>query len=149
MAKRTLNVKGAVTPTSSTPEVVLPTIGTKSKKDLGKEKLDLIMHEEMKLVKGIFQNFETPGLALRVQVRKYPGYFYDKTLQDGQAYEVPLYIARHLNGIDATATAINGQLGTCSYPIHSYLMDKNGVPVLSKQKRKKRYGFQSAEFGLV
>jgi len=118
----------------------------KDKKALGKEKLDRFMKEELRMVKGVFQNFETPGLSLRLQVRKYPGHFFDKVMEDGKVYEVPLYIARHLNGIDATAEAINGEIGSCSYAIHSYIMDANGLPIISHEKKKHRYGFQSMDF---
>lgn len=114
----------------------------------GKEMLRKYMNEEMKMVWGTFQNFETPGAALRLQVKKYPGFEFDKTMEDGKAYEVPLYIARHLNGIDITATAINGDLGTCSYAVHSHIMDSSGNPIINTAKRKRRYGFQSAEFSM-
>lgn len=118
----------------------------KTSKEIAKEKLEKIMREELRMVKGIFQNFESPGLSLRLQVRKYKDHFFDMTLEDGKEYEVPLYIARHLNGIDATAEHLNGKLGTCSYAIHSYIVDKNGNPIVSHEKRKKRYGFQSLDF---
>ena len=128
-----------------TVDKVIPPI-EKTAKEAAKEKLQNFMKEELRTVKGIFQNFETPGGNLRVQVRKYPGHFFDQVLTDGVECEVPLYIARHLNGIDVTAEGINGKLGTCSYAIHSHIMDKNGVPIVSTDKRKKRFGFQSLEF---
>ena len=110
------------------------------------EKLERLMKEELRTVRGIFQNFETPGLSLRLQVKKYPGHQFDNVLEDGKEYEVPLYIARHLNGIDAMCSANNGNLGTCSYPVHAYIMDKDGNPMINSEKRRRRYGFQSVEF---
>lgn len=114
-----------------------------------KERLKKIMNEELKMVRGIFQNFETPGMALELQVRKYPGHFFKQVLEDGKECEVPLYIARHLNGIDATAEAINGQVGTCAYPVHSYVVDMHGNPTISVAKRKRRFGFLSSEFSMI
>lgn len=141
MATKELNIKE-----NCAPAVVDVPKATPDQKSLGKEKRDRYYREEMRMVKGIFQNFETPGGSLRLQVRKYKEHFFDKTMEDGQEYEVPLYIARHLNGIDATAEAINGKLGSCSYPVSSYLMDVSGKPIISTEKRKKRFGFQSLDF---
>jgi hypothetical protein len=127
------------------PMVEVP-IATVDRKKSGKEKLEKLMSEELKPVKGIFQNFETPGGSLPLQIRKFPGHFFNMVLKDGEEYEVPLYVARHLNGLDGAATAINGKVGTCSYAIHSWITDSEGKPLLNTAKRKKRFGFQSMEF---
>jgi hypothetical protein len=128
-------------------------------------KLEKFIEEEKKLVKGRFRSFQNPGETMRIQVRKYPAVpMFDKSMTDGEAYEVPLYVARHLNGIDATAEAINGKLGTCSYPVHGFKWDPskplpsstmgNGpdgqggipVPLVGVAKRIRRFGFESLEF---
>lgn len=134
------------------------------------DKLREHMKEESRLVKGIFQLFECPGGSLRLQVKKYPGTerggipSFDKTMTDGETYEIPLYVARHLNGIDVTATAINGRVNTCAYPVHGFVSKgpdlpscnlgsgPSGeslipVPVVGVAKWKRRFGFQSLEFG--
>jgi hypothetical protein len=115
-------------------------------KSAAEEKRKKFFQEEMRMVKGIFQNFETPGAGQSVQVKKYKEHFFKMDMQDGQEYEVPLYVARFLNGIDATAEHINGKLGTCSYPVSSYLMDQAGNPIVHQSKRKRRFGFQSLDF---
>lgn len=140
MSKIKLNISEAQTPTT---EVVKLTV---EEKETAKQKLQRFMKEELRMVKGVFQNFETPGMALPLQIRKYPGHFFNQLLEDGKECEVPLYVARHLNGIDATAIAIDGKLGTCSYEVHSHIMDSSGRPIVSHDKRKKRFGFQSLEF---
>ncbi len=137
MAK--LNIKDSVTTAD------VPTVGTDAKL-AAKEKLDRFIKEETRMVKGVFQNFENPGGSLQLQVRKYKGHFFNQVLKDGEEYEVPLYVARHLNGIDVTAEALNGKLGTCSYEVHKFLCDANGMPIINRETRKKRYGFQSMEF---
>lgn len=128
-------------------------------------KLKALIEEETQLVRGRFRCFETPGGSLRVQVRKYKGIpMFDKTMIDGEMYEVPLYVARHLNGIDKVAGALNGKIGSCSYPVHGFRHSggevlpssamgagPNGeggipVPIVGIAKRVRRFGFESLEF---
>jgi len=135
-----------------------------------KEKLQALMKEESKMVKGIFQCFETPGATTKICVHKYPTRDkggidpFEKIMTDGETYEVPLYVARFLNGVDVTCGALaesgsrNVNIGTCSYPVHGFkwkgdsppssVQDPMGVPVpmVGISKRVKRYGFQSLEF---
>lgn len=141
MAEKKLNIAESVTPTAQRASA------SSERRALGKKLLEEFMKDELRLVKGIFQNFETPGMALPVHVKKYPGHVFNRVLEDGKEYEIPLYVARHLNGIDVTAREIDGKLGTCSYEVHQYIVDKNGIPIVSRQKRKHRFGFQSLEFG--
>lgn len=159
MAKTT--VAQSVTPTS----VEMPHVAT-SVKELAKQKLNDFIKEETKLVKGIFKCFETPGSTQKIVVRKYPGIQpFEKEMTDGGTYEIPLYVARHLNGVDVTAGAMgdankkNPMIGTCSFPIHGFKWKDNTpppsqlgdqgipVPIIGVQKRFQRYGFQSLEFG--
>ena len=128
------------------------------------EKLQRFINEETKTVKGRFRCFDNPGSSVRIQVRKYKGVpMFDKTMIDEGTYEIPLYVARHLNGIDATATHINGKVNTCSYPIHGFkssgdhlppsyeVPGPEGVmlaPVDNIVKRVRRYGFESLEFSV-
>lgn len=128
-------------------------------------KLKALIEEETQIVRGRFRCFETPGASLRVQVRKYKGVpMFDKTMLDGETYEVPLYVARHLNGIDKVAGALNGKIGSCSYPVHGFKHSAgavlpssepgsgpNGesgipVPIVGITKRVRRFGFESLEF---
>lgn len=140
MAK--LDVTASVTPTTSQTKL------SAEAKEAAKKKLNEFMKEETRMVKGIFQHFECPGASHPFFVKKYPGIEpFNKTMEDGKEYEVPLYVARFINGVDVTAEQINGKLGTCSYPVHSHIMDKDGNPTISTEKRKKRFGFQSLEFG--
>jgi hypothetical protein len=135
-----------------------------------KEKLHNLMKEESRMVQGIFQCFESPGGTVKISVHKYPtpekGGIppFEMTMTDGQTYEVPLYVARFLNGIDVTAGALgdankrNINIGTCAYAIHGFAwkgdsapssgQDMRGIPVpmIGITKRVRRYGFQSLEF---
>ena len=135
-------------------------------KEAARQKLDEFIKEETRMVKGIFQCFESPGASLEIYVKKYPGIApFRKVMMDGFTYEVPLYVARHLNGTDVTAGALgdpatrNPQIGTCSYPVHGFLWrpgenaapSRTGelgapVPLVGITSRVKRFGFQSLEF---
>lgn len=122
--------------------------------------LKKLMEEESRLVKGRFKNYETPGGNLPFCAGKYPGQpLFKKTFFDGEVYEVPLWVARHLNGVDKTAKALDGRIGSCSYPVHGFKWDPNKpapqsevgsdgvpVPIVGVAKRKQRYGFESLEF---
>lgn len=135
-----------------------------------KDKLNALMKEESRMVKGMFQCFETPGSTVKICVHKYPSQDkggiapFEKVMTDGEMYEVPLYVARFLNGIDVMAGALgdantrNVNIGTCSYPVHGFKwkgdnapvagVDTMGTPIASigVARRVRRYGFQSLEF---
>lgn len=131
-----------------------------SEKEQNQAKLRRFVEEETKLVKGRFRNFETPGASVRIQIKKYKDVpMFDKWLSDNETYELPLYVARHLNGVDATAKAVNGKINTCSHAVHQWKHGMNEelprsnlgeggipVPILSAQKFVRRYGFDSLEF---
>lgn len=162
---KNLNIAGSVT--AEKPSKII-TDGVGAPEDMrmksNKDKLQSFIEEETKTVKGRFRCFDNPGSSVRIQVRKYKGVpMFDKTMIDEGTYEVPLYVARHLNGIDATATHINGKVNTCSYPIHGFkaagdqlpasyeTMGPDGVtlaPIDNIVKRVRRYGFESLEFSV-
>ena len=144
----------------TTPKVV---VEEKSEKQINKALLQKYIDEETKLVKGRFRTIESPGTSQRIQIRKYPGIpMFDKVMKDGEMYEIPLYAARFLNGIDATAKAVGGKIGTCSYPVHGFKWNplealpspaqgsEQGIPVPISgiSKRVRRYAFESAEFDI-
>lgn len=130
-----------------------------------RDRLQKFIEEERKLVKGRFRCYETPGSRQKIQQRKYKELpMFDKWMTDGEVYEVPLWVARWLNGIDVTAHAINGQVNSCSYPIHGFKMQhaddlrsgqealtEGGITIVPKEnivKRERRYGFESLEFSV-
>jgi hypothetical protein len=122
-----------------------------SNRELSKKELQTFIDEETKLVKGIFKNFECPGGGAKIVMKKYPGVAaFERWMEDNKEYEVPLYVARYLNGIDVTAKAIQGRLGSCSYPVHDYRVDKDtGRSHVRVGTRRQRFGFQSLEFASV
>lgn len=166
MSRKNLNIAASVTPTE-TPKEVIPLVVNiaKSVKDKAKTKLEELIKEETRMVKGIFQCFETPGSTTRIVVKKYKDVpMFSMEMTDGEIYEVPLYVARHLNGVDVSAGCLsekkNPMIGTCSYPVHGFMYkgnepnvsgtDSRGIPVpiIGVAKRVKRYGFQSMDFGV-
>lgn len=163
MTKGKLDISASVTPVEAVQV-------SSSIKELAKRKIEELMKDEMRTVKGIFKCFESPGATVKIIVKKYPGTQpFSKLMTDGETYEVPLYVARHLNGIDLSAGALSDQkerntkIGTCSYPVHGFKWDGNGpmpASVISSLdgnpsllpsnvqvfKRVQRYGFQSLQF---
>lgn len=140
-----------------------------SKKETTKKMLAKLIAEETRTVKGRFRCFETPESACRIQIKKYKEVpMFDKWMTDGLVYEVPMYVANFLNGVDKTAKAIGCRTETCSYPVHAWKwqdqftppkvgsMDGSGpngepgiaVPIAGITKRVRRYGFESLEFDM-
>lgn len=158
MAKSEISL--SVTPTA-TAMVVEPGVREKAK-----SVLERLIKEETRMVKGRFRCFETPGSSQKITVKKYKDVpMFVKEMVDGGVYEVPLYVARFLNGIDMCARAVNGQIGTCSYGIHGFKWDDvNNQPARSQQgfgpggeggipvpivgitSRIRRFGFESLDF---
>ena len=98
-------------------------------------KKDLIMKRDRdrEKVKGMFKFYEVPGGELSFVYKVYPGDKVEKyTMVDGQVYEVPLGVAKHLNK--------NGW-----YPVHAYTKTENGTAMKIGQKVH-RFGFQSLDF---
>jgi len=142
-----------------------PPIHKEDKHESNKDRLRRFVEEESKMVKGRFKCYETPGSRQRIQQRKYKELpMFDKWMTDGEVYEVPLWVARWLNGIDVTAHALNGKINSCSYPVHGFKMGNPNdlkpshevagesgpslVPIDNIVKRERRYGFESLEFSI-
>ncbi len=94
--------------------------------------------EESRLVKGVFRCREPEGGSVRFAFKKYK---WDQvkwyTMLDGETYEVPLAVARHLNK-------------NCNYPIHSHILGADGNPTVDRQGRvKSRMNFESTEFSIA
>lgn len=91
--------------------------------------------EESRLVKGIFRCHEPRGGSVTFSFKKYkwdPMKRY--TLFDGNEYELPLSVARHLNQ-------------NCNYYVHQHILDKDGRPIVDQQgKKRSRMNFESLEF---
>ena len=114
-----LNVKGSIVPKEGSIPLRDPDV-LKSAKD----KLQAFIKEDTVMVKNRFRCFDNPGSSVRIQIKKYKDVpMFDKTMIDEGTYEIPLYVARHLNGIDATTTNINGKIHSCSYPVHGFKTD--------------------------
>lgn len=90
--------------------------------------------KDREMVKGVFRLYEAPGGTMSFVYKKYkedPVERFD--LVDGQVYNVPLGVAKHLNS--------GG-----SYPVHAYNVKEDGKPTMEVGKKVRRFGFQSLEF---
>lgn len=149
-------------------ESVLPTGVAEPKDDVvkqkGKERLEKLIKDELRMVKGTFQFFECPGGSQKIIIRKYKNVpMFSQIMVDGCEYTIPLYVARHLNGIDVTAEYVNGKINSCAYPVHGFISAGSDlapsqmgfgprgeggipVPVIGPARWKRRYGFQYSQF---
>jgi hypothetical protein len=138
-----------------------PCVENDSNKEYKQQREDSIRklaEEEKRLVKGRFRNYETPGGAATVYVKKYHEKYmppFDKTMMDNEMYEIPLYAARFLNGVDVTAKEVGGKINTCAHLVHGFKevngdlkrSEGDGIPVpIITGKYCRRYGFESLEF---
>ena len=101
------------------------------------DKIYRMWKEESKMVKGIFRCREPIGGSVHFFFRKYK---WDKTteykMQDGETYEVPLGVARHLNA-------------NCCYEEHSHILGSDGNPTLNKNKTVSRMNFENTDFAVA
>lgn len=121
--------------------------------------------EESQLVKGRFKNYAVPGGMMEVNQRKFHPALappFKKIMFDEGIYEIPLWVARWLNGVDSGAPHINGAVNYCRHPIHGFkhqkqdevkfgVEDRGGVPRPSPTepvKWERRVGFESLTFDM-
>lgn len=100
--------------------------------------LDAKRAEERKLVRGIFRFHEVPGGMMEFMFRKYKGDPLEKfSMKDGEVYEVPLGVARHLNT-------------NCWYPLYGHTdkaqQEVAGSAATSVKEKIRRCSFQSLDF---
>ena len=101
------------------------------------DKARALWKEESRMVKGIFRCHEPQGGSVQFSFKKFkwdPVRTY--TMKDGEVYEVPLAVARHLNQ-------------NCNYPVHSHVLDASGNPTVDRNRVKSRMNFESTEFSFV
>jgi hypothetical protein len=110
---------------------------TRPKKNMHKissEEMKKMREKDHKMVKGIFRCYEPRGGSMTFNFKKYKGDEVLKyTMIDGQAYDVPLMVAKHLNQ-------------NCWYPKHTHVLDANGNPSVEVGKKVQRCSFESMEF---
>lgn len=102
------------------------------------DKIEQMRKEESRLVKGIFQDNEVKGGTLKFPFKKYKGdHIITYSLTDGQEYELPLMVVRHINS-------------NCAYVENTYLnglVTADGKPMLNPNPKKKhRFNFKVSEF---
>lgn len=98
------------------------------------EELKAMREKDHKIVKGIFRCYEPRGGSMTFSYRKYKGDDVLKyTLVDGEIYDLPLMVAKHLNQ-------------NCWWPKHSHVLDANGNPSIEVGKKMQRCSFESLEF---
>jgi len=99
-----------------------------------KRKMEIDRERDHQKVKGIFHFYEVPGGTLSFMYCFYPGDPIESfDLKDGEIYEIPFGVAKHLNN-------------NCWYPVHSYMQDETGKSSVKVGQKVKRCGFQALTF---
>ena len=106
----------------------------KNTRKITPDEMRKLREKDHKIVKGIFRCYEPRGGSFTFCFKKYKG---DQTLKytmvDGETYDVPIMVAKHLNQ-------------NCWYPRHTHVLDGNGNPTVNSGKKVNRCSFDSLEF---
>ena len=109
-------------------------VGVQKKTNKGKANVEQLRARDAKKVRGRFNYLEMPGGTLRFCYRAYKGDpLITYPLKDGEIYELPIGVARHLNT----------NVGRYE---HKYLLDANGNPSAKTRVRIRRCIFENLEF---
>ena len=89
------------------------------------------MERDQELIRGTFNFHENPGGVLRFPFRQHKGKIKHYALRDGEEFELPRDVARHLNQ-------------NCKYPVYQEMnvdgrMMQAGVPVGGQTMRAKKW----------
>lgn len=105
-----------------------------TEKEIGKQRWKDLEVEERRMVKGKFILHECPNGEHGFSFKKFKSDpLKNYSLKDGETYELPLSVARHLNN-------------NVSYPSYKYKNDEAGRPTTTISEMIRRTSFQSLEF---
>lgn len=98
-----------------------------------KEKIKNLHKEESVKIKCKFICHEPKGGNVTFSYKKFPQDPIEKyTLYDGQVYELPKCVVKHLN--------------SCGWEIHAHLLDADGQPIQGIGKKEHRFTLQPIDF---
>jgi|GEM_PF-2142456 len=115
---------------------VISSAGVKTaRKRSSAEEIEKMRKDDNKLVKGIFRCHEPKGGSVTLVWREYKGDPIRRyTLVDGEQYEIPKGLAKHLTK-------------NCTYYEHMHILGADGKPLVNRQgKPVSRMTFESMEF---
>lgn len=106
----------------------------RSRRAISNKAMETMRKKDNEMVKGVFRSFEPRGGTVTFSFKKYAGDDVQQyTMVDGDTYDVPLMVAKHLNN-------------NCWYPKHEHTLDANGNAVIGVGRKVHRYSFESLEF---
>ena len=104
------------------------------RKKITSKDMEAMRQRDSEKVKGKFIFHEVPGGIMDFTIKLYKGDApQNYSLRDGEIYELPLGVARHLNT-------------NCFYPVHTYAQDEFGKPMAKIGQKVRRCSFQSLDF---
>ncbi|MGD2065710.1 MAG: hypothetical protein PVI43_00890 [Candidatus Bathyarchaeota archaeon] len=97
--------------------------------------IEEMRQEDARKVKGIFRCLQPAGGNVEFYFRKWKGDPIEKyTLHDGQEYELPISVVKHLNE-------------QCYEEDKAYLLDANGEKIRGAGKKRYRFSFTVSNYG--
>lgn len=99
----------------------------------GKRRWEALEWEESKLVKGKFVYNECPTGLFKFSYAKFGPEITTYEMLDGETYEIPLAVARHLNT-------------NCSYDSYKWYKTEKGLPRTKVDQKIRRTSFLSTDF---
>lgn len=135
MSEETIYETEATTAVAEKPTEPIKAIAGLSTSSLEDNPVYRAWKRDSKMVRGVFRCHEPRGGTV---VMSYKQYKWDPTrtytFVDGQEYEIPLGLAKHLNT-------------NCAYPVHQHILGPDGNPLVDRSGRKvSRMNFESLEF---
>lgn len=89
--------------------------------------------KESEKVKGVYRCMIPLGGAVKFSCRMHKGDIETYDMIDGQEYEVPLSVAKHLRD-------------NCWFPEHAHTLDANGSPKVTVGKKHNTHNFEPSGF---
>lgn len=89
--------------------------------------------KESEKVKGIYRCMVPLGGSTKFSVRLHEGEVQTFTMKDGEEYEIPLSVAKHLRE-------------NCWFPEHGYILDAQGKPSVGVGKKHNTHNFEPSAF---
>lgn len=116
-------------------QIISSTGVVSNKPKVSPSEMEKMRKDANKMVKGVFRCQEPRGGSVTLVWREFKGDPMRRwTLNDGQEYEVPKGLAKHLNK-------------NCCYHKHSHILGPDGNPLVDqKGKEVSRMNFESLEF---
>lgn len=92
-----------------------------------------LKEKDSQMVKGIYRCMVPMGGSVKFSVLLHKGDVETYTMKDGEEYEIPLGVAKHLRE-------------NCWFPEHGYILDEQGKPSVTVGQKHNTHNFEPSGF---